>query len=75
MQLYFYDTDESIRYRIQRSPNLDDGLIRIVLRILDENPYVCEEFTIDFYVLTYRQISDRLHEEFARENYIGRDLP
>jgi hypothetical protein len=31
MQLYFYDTDETIRHRIQRSPNLDEGLIRTVL--------------------------------------------
>jgi hypothetical protein len=63
MQLYFYDTDESIRHRIQRSPNLDDGLIRIVLRILDDNPYVCEEFVIDFYVLTDK---DKLAIDFAR---------
>jgi hypothetical protein len=41
MQLYFYDTDETIRHRIQRSPNLDEGVIRIVLRILEDNPYVC----------------------------------
>jgi hypothetical protein len=31
MQLYFYDTDETIRHRIQWSPNLDEGVIRIVL--------------------------------------------
>jgi hypothetical protein len=40
MQLYFYDTDEIIRHRIQRSPNLDEGVIRIVLRILEDNSYV-----------------------------------
>jgi hypothetical protein len=40
MQLYFYDTDETIRHRIQRSPNLDEGVIRTVLRILEDNPYV-----------------------------------
>jgi hypothetical protein len=40
MQLYFYETDETIQHRIQRSPNLDEGVIRIVLRILEDNPYV-----------------------------------
>jgi hypothetical protein len=40
MQLYFYDTDETIRHRIQWSPNLDEGVIRTVLRILEDNPYV-----------------------------------
>jgi hypothetical protein len=40
MQLYFYDTDEIIRHRIQRSPNLDEGVIRTVLRILEDNPCV-----------------------------------
>jgi hypothetical protein len=41
MQLYFYDTDKTIQHRIQRSPNLDEGVIRTVLRILEDNPYVC----------------------------------
>jgi hypothetical protein len=41
MQLYFYDADETIRHRIQLSPNLDEGVIRTVLRILEDNPYVC----------------------------------
>jgi hypothetical protein len=40
IQLYFYDIDETIRHIIQRSPNLDEGLIRTVLQILDDNPYV-----------------------------------
>jgi hypothetical protein len=40
MQLYFYDIDETIRHRIQRSPNLDEGVVRTVLRILEDNPYV-----------------------------------
>jgi hypothetical protein len=40
MQLYFYNTDETIRHRIQRSPNLDEGVIWTILRILEENPYV-----------------------------------
>jgi hypothetical protein len=31
MQLYFYDIDETIRHRIQRSPNLIEGVIKIVL--------------------------------------------
>jgi hypothetical protein len=41
MQLYFYNADETIRHRIQLSPNLDEGVIRTVLRILEDNPYVC----------------------------------
>jgi hypothetical protein len=41
MQLYFYDIDETIRYRIQWSSNLDEGVIRTVLRLLEDNPYVC----------------------------------
>jgi hypothetical protein len=40
MQLYFYDTDETIQNRIQWSPNLDEGVISIVLRILEDNAYV-----------------------------------
>jgi hypothetical protein len=40
MQLYFYDTYETIRHRIQRPPNIDEGVIRTVLRLLEDNPYV-----------------------------------
>jgi hypothetical protein len=40
MQLYFYDIDETIRHRIQWSPNLDEAVIRMVLRLLEDNPYV-----------------------------------
>jgi hypothetical protein len=40
MQLYFYDTDETIRHRIQQSPNLDEGVIRTILQLLEDNPYV-----------------------------------
>jgi hypothetical protein len=40
MQLYFYDTYETIRHRIQWSPNLDEGVIMTVLRLLEDNPYV-----------------------------------
>lgn len=40
MQLYFYDTDESMPYRSKRSPHLDANLIRKILEILDNNPYV-----------------------------------
>jgi hypothetical protein len=40
MHLYFYDTDETIRHKIQRSPNLDVGVIRTVLQLLEDNPYV-----------------------------------
>jgi hypothetical protein len=41
MHIYFYDTYETIRHRIQRSPNLDEGVIRTVLQLLEDNPYVC----------------------------------
>ena len=40
MQLYFYDTDETLSQRIKRSPHLDSKLIRATLRILENNPYV-----------------------------------
>jgi hypothetical protein len=40
MQLYFCDTDETVKHRIQRSPQLDECLIKTVLRILEYNPYV-----------------------------------
>jgi len=40
MQLYFYDTDETLSQRRKRSPHLDSGLIRTILRILENNPYV-----------------------------------
>ncbi|KAF8656893.1 hypothetical protein HU200_060455 [Digitaria exilis] len=40
MQLYFYDTDESMPYRSKRSPHLDANLIRNVVNILENNPYV-----------------------------------
>jgi len=40
MQLYFYDTDETIAYRVKRSPKLDTSMIRLILRILQDNPYV-----------------------------------
>jgi hypothetical protein len=41
MQLYSYDIDETIWHRIQWSPNPNKGVIRTVLRILEDNPYVC----------------------------------
>jgi len=40
MQLYFYDTDETIAHRTRRSPHLDADLIRKILGILQINPYV-----------------------------------
>ena len=40
MQLYFYDTDETLSHRSKRSPHLDSRLIRTILRILENNPYV-----------------------------------
>jgi hypothetical protein len=39
--LYFYDTDEIIRHIIQRSLNLDEGVIMTILRLLEDNPYIC----------------------------------
>jgi hypothetical protein len=41
MQLYFYDTDDSIEHRVKRSPNLDRNLIRSIRSVLrQDNPYV-----------------------------------
>lgn len=42
MQLYFYDTEEDtdLAHRAKRSPDLDINLVRIILRILADNPYV-----------------------------------
>jgi hypothetical protein len=41
MQLYFYDTDDSVAHRLKRSPGLDENLIRMVRGILKHlNAYV-----------------------------------
>ncbi|RLN09345.1 hypothetical protein C2845_PM11G15710 [Panicum miliaceum] len=40
MQLYFYDTDETIAHRVKRSPKLDTSMIRLILRVLQDNRYV-----------------------------------
>ena len=40
MQLYFYDMDETLAHRSKRSPHLDANLIRAILQILENNPYV-----------------------------------
>ncbi|XP_062208911.1 uncharacterized protein LOC133910581 [Phragmites australis] len=40
LQLYFYDTDETMEHRAKRSPGLDINLIRKIRRILEHNPYV-----------------------------------
>ncbi|KAL6840699.1 hypothetical protein ACP4OV_029563 [Aristida adscensionis] len=41
LQLYFYDTeDHTLSHRVQRSHDLDINLIRNILRILQDNPYV-----------------------------------
>ncbi|KAL6854264.1 hypothetical protein ACP4OV_019167 [Aristida adscensionis] len=41
LQLYFYDTeDDTLSHRVRRSPDLDINLIRSILRILQDNPYV-----------------------------------
>ncbi|EEE62888.1 hypothetical protein OsJ_17692 [Oryza sativa Japonica Group] len=40
--LYFYDTEEDtdLAHRAKRSPDLDINLVRIILKILADNPYV-----------------------------------
>ena len=40
LQLYIYDTDETLEHRVKRSPDLDINLIRKILEILKNNPYV-----------------------------------
>ena len=40
LQLYIYDTDETLEHRVKRSPDLDINLIRKILQILENNPYV-----------------------------------
>jgi hypothetical protein len=41
MQLYLYHTtNDTLTHRTRRSPDLDINLIRNVLRILEDNPYV-----------------------------------
>ena len=40
MQLYFYDTNETLSQRIKRSLHLDSKLIRAILLILENNLYV-----------------------------------
>ena len=40
MQLYFYETDENLTDRSKRSPHLDANLIKVILQILENNPYV-----------------------------------
>jgi hypothetical protein len=43
MQLYFYDTNESMVHRRNRSPHVDQNLIQEILQILSDvakNPYI-----------------------------------
>ena len=40
MQLYFYDTNETMHHRIKRSPHLDAIVIRTILNIMEDNPYI-----------------------------------
>jgi hypothetical protein len=41
LQVYFYDTeDEALSHRVKISPDLDINLIRNILAILQDNPYV-----------------------------------
>jgi hypothetical protein len=42
MQLYFYDTNETIRQRIQRSPNLDECVIRSLGNVANLDEYRIE---------------------------------
>jgi hypothetical protein len=40
LQLYIYDTNDSLAHRVQRSLDLNIDLIRKILSILQYNPYV-----------------------------------
>jgi hypothetical protein len=40
LQLYIYDIDESLEHTVKRSPDLDINLVRKILQILENNPYV-----------------------------------
>jgi hypothetical protein len=41
LQLYFYDTEDgALSHRVKRSPDLNVNLIRTILAILQDNPYV-----------------------------------
>jgi hypothetical protein len=40
LQLYFYDRDDTLEHRVKRSPDLDINIIRKILDILEDNPYV-----------------------------------
>ncbi|TVU42279.1 hypothetical protein EJB05_08675, partial [Eragrostis curvula] len=40
MQLYIYDNEDDFAHRVKRSPHLDLGLIKLIVRILQGNPYV-----------------------------------
>jgi hypothetical protein len=40
LQLYFYDTDETLEHRVKRSPDLDINIVRAILKILEDNQYV-----------------------------------
>ena len=58
MQLYIYDTDEASEHRVKRSPDIDINLIRKILRISENNPYVqlitCQIFI--FLIILYTTI-------------------
>lgn len=38
--MHFYDTDETIAHRTRWSPHLDAGMIKKILEIQQDNPYV-----------------------------------
>uniref|UniRef100_A0A0E0LJT0 Uncharacterized protein n=1 Tax=Oryza punctata TaxID=4537 RepID=A0A0E0LJT0_ORYPU len=42
MQLYFYDTEDAdaLAHRVRRFPDVDINLVRVILGILVQNPYV-----------------------------------
>ena len=40
--LYFYNTNETIAHRVKRSPNRDTSMIRLILGIVQDNPYVLQ---------------------------------
>uniref|UniRef100_K3XQ58 Helitron helicase-like domain-containing protein n=1 Tax=Setaria italica TaxID=4555 RepID=K3XQ58_SETIT len=62
MQLYIYDTDDSIGYRVKTSPNLDENRIRLIRGILRDNPYIQVFTSLDdpYYIMAYHGCYDPL---------------
>jgi hypothetical protein len=49
LQLYIYDSDESLSHRVQRSPDLNLDLVLKIMKILEHNPYVQTFKTVGSY--------------------------